>query len=179
MSNVAFVSHGWPHKLLLCRHQIKDDQRVVVFVNVLCRLELWQVVVLPGSVCFLFQVEVYAVVDGHLFLIGPAELRHLRWMMHMADQEVRGGQISMAFCAFCYHFHTHHMPCSVSNKLQEETMPAIDSADVLDCISRGRNSSARFKMLDCISLASMQRSRPTLVLRSSLCEVQGALQFRS
>ena len=52
MSNVAFVSHGWPHKLLLCRHQINDDQRVVVFVNVLCRLELWQVVVLPGSVCF-------------------------------------------------------------------------------------------------------------------------------
>ena len=128
---------------------------------------------------FLFQVEVYAVVDGHLFLIGPAELRHLRWMMHMADQEVRGGQISMAFCAVCYHFHTHHMPCSVSNKFQEETMPAIDSADVLDCISCGRNSLARFKMLDCISLASMQRSRPTLVLRSSLCEVQGALQFRS
>ena len=35
------------------------------------------------------QVEVYAVVDGQLFLIGPAELRHLRWMMHMADKEVQ------------------------------------------------------------------------------------------
>lgn len=34
-------------------------------------------------------MEVYAVVDGQLFLIGPAELRHLRWMMHMADKEVR------------------------------------------------------------------------------------------
>ena len=76
----------------------------------------------------MFQVEVYAVVDGHLFLIGPAELRHLRWMMHMADQEVRGGQISMAFCAFCYHFHTHHMPCSVSNKLQVARRNNINNA---------------------------------------------------
>ena len=60
--------------------------------------------------------------------------------------------------------------------LWEETMPAtMSAADVLDCSSCGRNSSARFKMLDCTSLASMQRSRPTLV-RSSLCEVQGANQ---
>lgn len=41
------------------------------------------------SIPFHTKVEVYAVVDGHLFLIGPAELRHLRWMMQMADNEVR------------------------------------------------------------------------------------------
>lgn len=42
------------------------------------------------------EVEVYAVVDGHLFLIGPAELRHLRWMMHMADQEEQFGSLQNA-----------------------------------------------------------------------------------
>lgn len=42
------------------------------------------------------EVEVYAVVDGQLFLIGPAELRHLRWMMHMADKEEQFGSLQNA-----------------------------------------------------------------------------------
>jgi len=42
------------------------------------------------------EVEVYAVVDGHLFLIGPAELRHLRWMMQMADNEEQFGSLQNA-----------------------------------------------------------------------------------
>ncbi|CAJ1416912.1 unnamed protein product, partial [Effrenium voratum] len=33
------------------------------------------------------EVEVYAVVAGQLFLIGPAELQNLRWMMQMTDTE--------------------------------------------------------------------------------------------
>ena len=44
------------------------------------------------------KAEVYAVVDGHLFLIGPAELRHLRWMMHMSDSEAGKSFMAIFIC---------------------------------------------------------------------------------